>query len=82
MKLLFKSLAGGNFHLDVEVTDTVAKVKQSIQASQGHATELQKLIHSGKILSDDKTLGDYEIKEKDFIVVMVSKVRSHLPAQT
>lgn len=73
MKLLVKSLAGGNFYLDVEPTDTVAKVKQNIQESQGHAAELQKLIHSGKILNDDKTVADYEIKEKDFLVVMVSK---------
>ena len=48
-------------------------VKQSIQASQGHPAENQKLIFSGKILADDKTVAEYEIKEKDFLVVMVSK---------
>lgn len=51
----------------------MASVKQSIQSSQGHAAENQKLIFSGKILSDEKTIGEYEIKEKDFLVVMVSK---------
>ncbi|WFD36428.1 UV excision repair protein rad23 [Malassezia cuniculi] len=76
MKLLFKSLAGGNFHLDVETTDTVLQVKQKIQEEKGHAAELQKLIYAGKILTDDKTLGDYEIKEKDFLVVMVSKPKA------
>lgn len=48
-------------------------VKQSIQASQGHPAENQKLIFSGKILADDKTVAEYEIMEKDFLVVMVSK---------
>jgi hypothetical protein len=31
---------------------------------------------SGKILADDKTVEDCKIKEKDFLVVMVSKVSS------
>lgn len=59
----------------------MASVKQSIQSSQGHATENQKLIFSGKILSDDKTMGEYEIKEKDFLVVMVSKPKVKKPAE-
>lgn len=32
----------------------------------------------GKILDDTKTIGTYDIKEKDFIVLMVSKVRNTL----
>jgi uncharacterized ubiquitin-like protein YukD len=36
-----------------------------------------KLIAYGKVMEDDtKTLKDYSIKEGDFLVVMVSKVRS------
>lgn len=35
----------------------------------------QKLIAYGKVLEDDnKSLKDYQIKEGDFLVVMVSKV--------
>lgn len=81
MKLLVKSLAGGNFHLDVSADEKVRvyltqvlSVKESIQKQQGHAVDLQKLIFSGKILENEKTLEDYGIKEKDFLVVMVSKV--------
>lgn len=37
----------------------------------------QKLIAYGKVLEDDnKSLKDYQIKEGDFLVVMVSKVCS------
>lgn len=32
----------------------------------------------GKILDDTKTIGTYDIKEKDFIVLMVSKARNTL----
>ena len=34
-----------------------------------------KLIHSGKILKDDSTLEECKIKEDDFLVCMVTKVR-------
>lgn len=38
--------------------------------------DLLKLISYGKVLSeDDKTLKDHSIKEGDFVVVMVSKVK-------
>ncbi|CBQ72429.1 related to RAD23-nucleotide excision repair protein (ubiquitin-like protein) [Sporisorium reilianum SRZ2] len=80
MKLLIKSLAGGNFHLDAELTDTIGSIKAKIQKEQGHAPELQKIIFSGKILTDDKTVADCNIKEKDFLVVMVSKPKAPKPA--
>lgn len=80
MKILIKSLAGGNFHLDAELTDTIATIKSKIQKEQGHAPELQKIIFSGKILTDNKTVADCNIKEKDFLVVMVSKPKAPKPA--
>ncbi|WFD07944.1 UV excision repair protein rad23 [Malassezia vespertilionis] len=76
MKLLFKSLAGGNFHLDIEPTETIERVKQKICDAQGHSVELQKLIFSGKILENSKTVESYVIQEKDFLVVMVSKPKT------
>ena len=33
------------------------------------------LINTGKILEDEKKVADYKIQEKDFLVVMVTKVR-------
>lgn len=71
------------------LTVQIGGLKKKIQEAQSFPAELQKLIYSGgyqcsaqtnipgKILKDDATVGDLKIKEKDFLVVMVSKV-SHV----
>jgi UV excision repair protein RAD23 len=73
MKITVKTTQQKVFQVDVEPVDTVAALKQKIQESQGHSTTLQKIIYSGKILPDDKTIESCGIKEKDFLVLMVSK---------
>ncbi|RYF22678.1 MAG: UV excision repair protein Rad23 [Oxalobacteraceae bacterium] len=75
MKLTFKTITKKEtFALeDVDPSKTVLEVKDLIKESQGFESSLQKLIYSGKILADDRTIESYAIKEKDFIVCMVSK---------
>ncbi|KAG1732259.1 uncharacterized protein EDB91DRAFT_1152478 [Suillus paluster] len=80
MKLTIKTLQQKMFQLDAEGSETIADLKQKISNAQGHSVESQKLIFSGKILSDDKTVESCEIKEKDFLVLMVSKSKP-TPAQ-
>jgi UV excision repair protein RAD23 len=53
----------------------VASVKGKIQAAQNFPVDQQKLIHAGKVLKDDSALSEYGVKEGDFLVVMVTKVR-------
>ncbi|KZT57769.1 ubiquitin-domain-containing protein, partial [Calocera cornea HHB12733] len=53
--------------------DTVLDLKRKIAQEQEFPVENQKIIYSGKILSDTQTVGACKIKEKDFLVVMVSK---------
>ncbi|KAI8580612.1 hypothetical protein K450DRAFT_236437 [Umbelopsis ramanniana AG] len=74
MKLTFKTLQQKQFQLDVDEASSVADVKKKIEESQGHPVATQKLIFSGKILADENTVASYNIGEKDFLVVMVSKV--------
>jgi len=51
-------------------------VKQKIQAEHNMQADQMKLIAYGKVMEDDnKNLKEYSIKEGDFIVVMISKVR-------
>ncbi|CAK5281502.1 unnamed protein product, partial [Mycena citricolor] len=73
MKITIKTTQQKVFQLDAEPTDTVADLKARIQEAHGHPTASQKVIYSGKILADDKTVESCGIKEKDFLVLMVSK---------
>jgi len=57
-------------------------LKEKIQEQQGHPVESQKIIYSGKVLSDDKTVESCNIKEKDFLVLMVSKPKLAPAAST
>lgn len=51
-------------------------MKSAIETSQGDgfAVAQQKLIHSGKVLKDDVTLEQAEVKENGFLVCMITKV--------
>ncbi|KAJ8577831.1 hypothetical protein ON010_g1373 [Phytophthora cinnamomi] len=63
MKLTVKTLQGVAFSLDAELTDAVSAVKQKIEGLQSFPAAQQKLIHAGKVLKDDSTLAEYNVKE-------------------
>ncbi|THU95349.1 UV excision repair protein Rad23 [Dendrothele bispora CBS 962.96] len=73
MKVTVKTTQQKVFQIDAEATDTIGAVKARIEATQSHPVASQKVIYAGKILSDDKTLEGVQFKEKDFLVLMVSK---------
>ena len=56
-------------------------MKEKIEEEKGRESfpgSGQKLIYAGKILQDDKPIKEYKIDEKNFVVVMVSKVRAYI----
>ncbi|EIM82826.1 UV excision repair protein Rad23 [Stereum hirsutum FP-91666 SS1] len=76
MKITVKTLQQKVFQLDAEGSETVGDLKKKINDLQGHPVENQKIIYSGKVLPDDKTVESCNIKEKDFLVLMVSKPKA------
>ncbi|TCD70331.1 hypothetical protein EIP91_003960 [Steccherinum ochraceum] len=76
MKITVKTLQQKTFQLDAEGSDTVADLKAKIAEGHGHSVESQKIIYAGKVLPDSKTVESCNIKEKDFLVLMVSKPKA------
>ena len=57
----------------------VKALKEKIETERGKdnfPVSGQKLIYAGKILQDDMPIKHYKIDEKNFVVVMVSKVNN------
>ncbi|CAH8664093.1 unnamed protein product [Heterobilharzia americana] len=72
MKVTFKTLKQQTFVLDLEEGDLVGDVKKKIEAVRGSEFDAstQKLIHSGKVMEDSKSLKDYKVTDSGFVVVM------------
>ncbi|KAI6119888.1 hypothetical protein EDD16DRAFT_1579367 [Pisolithus croceorrhizus] len=80
MRVTIKTLQQKVFHIDAEETETIGNLKEKIRDAHGHDVNSQKIIYSGKVLTDDKTIASCEIKEKDFLVLMVSKPKPNFSA--
>lgn len=78
MKISIKTLQGKPTELEVSETETLADVKNKIAEQMKVEVASQKLIHYGKVMNDEgKTLASYGVKDKDFLVLMITKVRTH-----
>eukprot|EP00560_Eucampia_antarctica_P001521 CAMPEP_0197832238 /NCGR_PEP_ID=MMETSP1437-20131217/13867_1 /TAXON_ID=49252 ORGANISM="Eucampia antarctica, Strain CCMP1452" /NCGR_SAMPLE_ID=MMETSP1437 /ASSEMBLY_ACC=CAM_ASM_001096 /LENGTH=443 /DNA_ID=CAMNT_0043435495 /DNA_START=72 /DNA_END=1403 /DNA_ORIENTATION=+ len=81
MQLTVKTLKGGKFVINAEPSSTIMVVKGLIEQAKSELPAANmKLIHSGKVLKDTATIGDCNIKENDFVVVMVTKVKKEAAA--
>ncbi|TPX46357.1 hypothetical protein SeLEV6574_g03267 [Synchytrium endobioticum] len=76
MLVTFKTVTNQVFSLNLDPSETIANVKAKIEAQEKHPVALQKVIFAGKVLTDDKTVGELGVKEKDLMVLMVSKPKA------
>jgi len=73
MQLQIKTLSNEKFTIECELGDTVRIIKEKIAAKdlkEKYEADAVKLIFSGKILEDSKTLGSYSITPDSFLVVV------------
>jgi len=75
MLITFKTLEQKTFKIEIEETEKIKVLKEKIAEERGDQFPAsgQKLIYSGKILDDDKTVSECNIDVKNFVVVMVVK---------
>eukprot|EP00927_Polykrikos_kofoidii_P043581 TRINITY_DN3765_c0_g1_i1.p1 TRINITY_DN3765_c0_g1~~TRINITY_DN3765_c0_g1_i1.p1 ORF type:complete len:362 (-),score=107.84 TRINITY_DN3765_c0_g1_i1:286-1371(-) len=76
MKIIVRPLKGDNFEVEVEGDAKVEDFKKKIaEAKPQFPAEQQNLIYAGRILVDTTSVQDVGIKEGEFVVVMVKKVK-------
>lgn len=67
-------MQGDPFDVDVEPHETVEALKIKIaEIRKDMPSERQKIVHAGKILSDNATLEECGVKDGDFVVITLSK---------
>uniref|UniRef100_A0A3Q2Q9V9 UV excision repair protein RAD23 n=1 Tax=Fundulus heteroclitus TaxID=8078 RepID=A0A3Q2Q9V9_FUNHE len=79
MLVTLKTLQQQTFKIDIDEEETVKTLKERIEQEKGKenfSVAGQKLIYAGKILNDDTLLKEYNIDEKNFVVVMVTKPKA------
>ncbi|CAB4401193.1 ubiquitin [Rhizophagus irregularis] len=58
MLIKVKTLTGKEIEIDIEGSDTVAKIKERVEEKEGIPPAQQRLIYAGKQLTDEKTAED------------------------
>lgn len=74
MQVKIKEINGDEFLIQIDSTETVSALKSKIEIEKKISSMEMKLLFSGKVLQDDKTLDDYKVSETSKIMLTRVKV--------
>ncbi|KAG4408286.1 hypothetical protein JTP64_001592 [Candida tropicalis] len=75
MQVIFKDFKKQTVSIEVELSDSVLSAKEKLANEKGVDASQIKLVYSGKVLQDDKTLESYKLKEGASIIFMINKTK-------
>ena len=64
MKIFVRELAGRIITLNIELADSIDKIKEQIQDKLGIPPDQQRLLYAGKQLMENMTIGDYNVQKE------------------
>ncbi|SCU86241.1 LAME_0D05138g1_1 [Lachancea meyersii CBS 8951] len=76
VKINFKDFKKQVLALEFEPSVTIGAAKQKLAENKDCEDSQIKLIYSGKILQDDRTIEEYKLKDGDQVIFMISKKKS------
>nr|2NBU_A Chain A, UV excision repair protein RAD23 [Saccharomyces cerevisiae S288C] len=79
VSLTFKNFKKEKVPLDLEPSNTILETKTKLAQSISCEESQIKLIYSGKVLQDSKTVSECGLKDGDQVVFMVSQKKSTDP---
>lgn len=82
MQLTVKTLKGEKFTINVEEKNTITEVKAIIENEKSELPAASmRLILAGKILKNEQTVADCNLKPSTFLVVMITKAKKAVQAK-
>ncbi|CEG67803.1 Putative NEDD8 [Rhizopus microsporus] len=62
MLVKVKTLTGKEIEIDIEPSDKISRIKERVEEKEGIPPQQQRLIYSGKQMSDEMTANQYGIE--------------------
>ena len=62
LNIKVKTLTGKELEIDIEIEDSIARIKERVAEKEGIPPPQQRLIFGGKQMADDKSAGHYNVE--------------------